>query len=438
MSPTTDDRFWTCFDNMLDSPALRWIGREPVGIALAAGTQCVRIEASNPIPLPMHIACVHFLEASGRVMPPGLTVTASSYWGGTEMSAASQREQFVVNPYGSGIHTALELAPSIELRFAPSSKPMVMVMFNRTDLWAWRNEWVRVVAEAVDGTHQVLFDAQSNAQAWLARLGQETLTNDPHASTQRIVSLGLIDALVRGDPDLPRKPAAVDALWNSRFERLHEAFLMAKDYRLQGELQTINRLAAMRQLEVAAHGVARTFRFLSYASKATLALRTAEVCAALQTLGLRACAGYGTALGLIRGGDLIAHDDDMDVHAIRRPPDAGTNLKEFVARECQWLNSALSEQGFRVENKRTHVQVRHEHDFDVFGIDVFPTLEIDGDLRSAVNHKGPVSRSGSFEIESALYGRVALPMPKDRETYCQGVYGHDWRTPIATYHHTWA
>ena len=431
------DPFWACFDRLLASPAARWIGHEPITLSLPAGTDRVRIAAANPIPLPMHIACVHFFGPQGRMLPQGMQVQASSWWDGSNLSAAEQTEQFLNKPFGSGIHTACEKAPWIELRMRALDKPALMAMFNRTDLWGWRNEWVRVVAHGKGLPQQVVFDAQAEARAWLALLARKAKGRDPCAVIHKRVALDLITALLLGDPALHEQEERVGMLWNPRFDALQDAFQTALDYRLHDALQKINRVAALRRLEVAAHGVARTFRFLSTASKEVLLQRTADVCDLLQTLGFRACAGYGTVLGLVRDGDLIAHDDDLDVHAIVPAPSPGVHVKDHIAWHCQALASALVERGLQVIDKGTHVKVRCEHDFDTFSIDVFPSVEADGDLRSAVNHKAPVGPSGRFAIGHTVHGRVALPMPQDGQAYCQGVYGVDWRTPIARYEHSW-
>jgi hypothetical protein len=431
------DNYWVGVSASLRGPHLRWIGREPLSFALPTGCTRVRLHADNPVPMPMHIAAAHFFDATGRCLPQGVQVLASSWWSDSVASVAEQCEAFLEKPYGCGIHTEAEQHPWIDIRMDALEQPLLMVLFNRSDLWAWRNEWLRIHVTLQDGTEHTLFDQRQGAQDWLASLRTEAMHGEPREVVRRLVALDLLQALVLGDPAIGKQPEAPNRLWNHRFESLVSAFEMAHDYRLGQELAVLNQVAALRRLEIGAHGVTRTFRFLSYAVKSALLQRTAELCQVLESLGYRSCLAYGTALGLIRDGDLIAHDDDLDVHAIAPSCPASSDLKSQLHLESAKLCGALRQRGWSAVNLKSHVQVRHEMDFNVFSIDVFPTFERDGDLVSPVNHKGPVSAGPAFEVVTASHGRARLPLPADREAYCRGVYGGDWRTPIAQYHHTW-
>lgn len=436
-TPATTDTFWGRFSATLDRPHLRWLGRDPVTLPVPAGCTGIRIQARNPIAMPLHIAGVQFFSERGREHPSGLEASASSWWSGSAATPAEQVRALLDRPYGCGIHTEAEAFPWIALQMQPLPAALLMVVFNRCDLWAWRNEWVSIHATLADGSEHCLFDHRQATCDWLAGLRADALRSSPYETVRQLVALELLQALALGDPALCDNPAATNHLWNHTFAGMAAAFAQAHDHRLGAEFIQLSKVAALRHLEVGSHGVSRTFRFLDFQTKAGLLARTLKLSRTLDTLGYRSCLAYGTVLGLVRDDDLIPHDDDVDLHAILPTPPAGDDLKAALRTASESLCKELREHGWTVVDLQSHVQVRHEADFNTFAIDVFPSFEQPGELLTCVNHKGPVGSSARFQIGERRFGRLRLPMPAEAELYCQGVYGRSWRTPISHYNHSW-
>lgn len=160
-----------------------------------------------------------------------------------------------------------------------------------------------------------------------------------------------------------------------------------------------------------------------------------------QAHGIWHCLAYGTLLGAVRDGDLIAWDYDFDLFV--RPADVPRILA---------LNEVALDEGYGFTWRTTpgsHLAIDTERvaEFDCWGIwihrhgrkvgDLFVhTLFDDGVLRRydprreiywAPHNSFPhyfVERLDSVEL-----GGVRFPAPRDAEKWLEGVYGADWRTP---------
>jgi hypothetical protein len=202
------------------------------------------------------------------------------------------------------------------------------------------------------------------------------------------------------------------------------------------EVSSINKIASLRELEFTSHGFLRPFRYWSYKNKTALANKTFIICELLTSFGYKMSIGYGTTLGLIRDGDFIEHDDDIDIHAIIKSSET-LPISSFIYEQNNIILKILLDNNINASKCNTHVKIEFFENYEKFNLDIFPTIEHNGDLKSAVVHKGRVASGDVFEIDYYLYGDISLPIPKEPQKYCEGVYGKDWKTPINIYEHKW-
>ena len=178
--------------------------------------------------------------------------------------------------------------------------------------------------------------------------------------------------------------------------------------------------------EWTSHGLARSFRYWSSAQKRTYLMYTNWVIEALSDEFL-VCYGYGAVLAAIRDGDLLPHDDDLDLIVLLKEGQF-PNYKAGFSRVFKKLENF----GFSIRGD----YVAHRHVCNErFFLDVFVGMEEDG---FASWHPGPrkvIPTDIVFPTISAEMHGVKFPIPNDSEAYLRNVYGDDWRTPLPGWSH---
>ncbi|WP_286928212.1 MULTISPECIES: hypothetical protein [Aeromicrobium] len=186
-----------------------------------------------------------------------------------------------------------------------------------------------------------------------------------------------------------------------------------------------------RSLEWTAHGPTRSFRFWSEREKVDYVRFTVSVAEALRELTPHVCFGYGAALAVVRDGDLIPHDDDLDLIVAFEPHEAAT-LPEAHARVEEFLGA----RGFAVKGDF----FGHRHVAPATGeksVDVFSALFESDRIAWYPGTRGALDRSTMFPTgEGELLG-VRCPLPADPVAYLETIYGPGWSTPDPGFKHTW-
>jgi hypothetical protein len=156
----------------------------------------------------------------------------------------------------------------------------------------------------------------------------------------------------------------------------------------------------------------------------------AEVAEALKSLTPNVCFGFGAALCVVREGDLIPHDDDLDL-IIGFDPHEAVNLPEALRR----IGEHLRPLGFTVTgNYSAHRQVRRGSGKHV---DVFAGL-FEGDTISWYpGTRGSLDRHMMFPTSEARLFGVPVPLPRNPLEYLERLYGPGWRSPDPNFRHTW-
>jgi hypothetical protein len=189
-------------------------------------------------------------------------------------------------------------------------------------------------------------------------------------------------------------------------------------------------LLAPRSLEWTVHGPQRCFRFWTPAEKVKYIEFAASVAWELKDLTPSVCFGFGAALAVVRDGEPIPHDDDLDIIIGFEPHEAGS-LPDGLRRVAEFLR----ERGFTVAgNFSAHRHVSkagHKH------VDVFVGL-FEGDVVSWYpGARGALTRQMMFPTSEASLLGVEVPLPRNPLVYLEKVYGEGWRRPDPGFKHTW-
>jgi len=184
---------------------------------------------------------------------------------------------------------------------------------------------------------------------------------------------------------------------------------------------------ARRQLEFTPHGLQRTFRFWSQQEKQRAMAITTEVLKSWQEAGIPCFHTFGTLLGLVREGDLLAHDDDIDAVAVV-PVAADETPEQAVAA----LEQQLQALGHRTAGAyRFHRHVEHRG----FWFDLFVATA----RGEVVTFWGTKIWSTTLDrllpLQTTELGGLPCVLPRHAEHVVEGIYGCGWRTP-RPYHYT--
>jgi hypothetical protein len=197
---------------------------------------------------------------------------------------------------------------------------------------------------------------------------------------------------------------------------------------LDALMARVNQLwLAPRQLEFTRHGLQRTFRFWSQQEKQRAMAITTEALQRWHAAGIPCFHTFGTLLGLVREGNLLNHDDDIDAVAVV-PVAADETPEQALAALEQRLNAL----GHRTAGAyRFHRHVEHRG----FWFDLF-VATTGGE---AVTFWGTKIWTTTLEqllpVQSADLEGLSCVLPRDAEHVVEGIYGSGWRTP-RPYHYT--
>jgi hypothetical protein len=137
--------------------------------------------------------------------------------------------------------------------------------------------------------------------------------------------------------------------------------------------------------------------------------------------------GFGSVLGFVREGELIAHDDDMDLLvAFREEPDCCFKDAKMALRRH------LVSDGFDVQNADypTHLKV--------CCVDVFVGFIEDNEVVSWFpSARGGLFLSDVFPVTTKTVFDVPCRIPGNPERYLEVTYGKDWRNPDLDFGHPW-
>jgi hypothetical protein len=143
---------------------------------------------------------------------------------------------------------------------------------------------------------------------------------------------------------------------------------------------------------------------------------------ALSDAGATAWVTYGTLLGLVREGRLLAHDTDIDLAVM-----AGSGGRRIIdAMVRRGLTHMLEERRGGALNKLKFVRGRVVIDLWF----VFDEGEVWADYCALMRRSVLRSTHLPVTIEHRELGGMRVPVPRDAEAYLEHLYGRGWRTPV--------
>lgn len=137
---------------------------------------------------------------------------------------------------------------------------------------------------------------------------------------------------------------------------------------------------------------------------------------------------YGTLLGAIRGGEVIAHDDDFDTAYVSRHRHG-----EETADEAVDVALALIDAGLIVDAKDRVLHIHDPEDPD-YRIDIFHTFADEHDQMRfpwGIAGRGALPRSAMTAVRELDFEGSTVLAPVEAERVLAHLYGEDWREPKA-------
>lgn len=250
------------------------------------------------------------------------------------------------------------------------------------------------------------------ARQWLGELS----ARGPDAALQRAIDIALLrlSAAFTDDPDdLHARLAQVEA---DHFAGDKPGFKQ-----LYAEL-----LGWAYPLSLGNHGMHQR---LGTRDAAEVLRQIAEVVDAIARLGWPVFVNSGTLLGLVRGGALLPHDDDVDL-ALILPVRSAAEMRD----RREEFTRALSSAGLTVAERPAHWKIMR------LGIpfDVFPGWVDDGGQLHVYPYcNGQVAASEVLPCSPRAFGDALLMCPSAPERLLEVNYGPGWRQPDPTFKFDW-
>lgn len=392
-------------------PDLEYVG--PGGVlevdAVLHGVERIRIEGAEGRHVQLQSLRVE--GPDGRPVDP-VGVAVSGWYGDYGDRFELARMADFDNPSGTTVHTTAEPAPWCEVTLPRRSEVHRIRMRNVAGQTAVRARGMRVLAE-VAGTSMVVYD-HAERVAELA------------TALRRRAGVGCSAVLRELVPIVAQTFAGDYAEARKAFEALELTDEASRAFR--GAMTAS--LLTDRRLEWTVHGPQRCFRFWSQKEKTAYTRSAAEVAQELADLTPNVCFGFGAALCVVRDGDFIPHDDDLDIIIGFEPHEAET-LGEGLRR----VEEHLRPRGFTVSgNFSAH---RHVRRGSAKHVDVFVGL-FEGDTISWYpGNRGALTREMMFPPSAGTLHGVEVPLPRNPLLYLERLYGPSWRNPDPNFRHTW-
>jgi hypothetical protein len=322
-------------------------------------------------------------------------------------------------PSGPAVHTGEDEPSWLELSFAHPLDISAIRLRNVSGLSSVQARGIRVLAGAADNDLTVVYDGTERA----AELDRElaTLASPEHyggeAGDLIQALLPVISNTLRGDYRAGRIALEKVTLLSEETARLYKL--------------AINEMVLReRSREWTVHGAKRSFRFWSEQEKLDYVELAVTIAAELKQLTPHTCFGFGATLAVVRDGDLIPHDDDLDLIVGFEPAEAA-NLPQGLRR----IERFLRQRGYTVSGAHAaHRQVRVAAGPPV---DVFVGL-FEGDTISWYpGTRGSLNRQLMYPTSTGQLLGIECPLPHDPPGYLERVYGPDWQQPNPDFAHSW-
>ncbi|WP_207540462.1 LicD family protein [Sabulicella rubraurantiaca] len=299
-----------------------------------------------------------------------------------------------------------EEKPCLTLEFEPATLTRILID-NRPE-WHQDRAWsLRIEVRAQGGRWRTIWRHASRAAAF-ARAARSAVPEGLPPQAARLALRATLQAM------------ALDPALRVTLDRLvqHRSDLVAPLKEALNET-----ILLPRRREATSHGILRTFRFWQPEEKAAAILGLNKVRAALERKGIPACLAYGALLGFVREGDLIPHDDDVDLIAL------------LPTLDLAQIQEALEGSGFICQVASPyHVGVWHPQDPYV-SCDVFVAVQKDEQVRLTPARDPLVPLSALLPFGRVSFLGTLVEIPADPFRMLEAFYGPSWRVPDRGFAH---
>ncbi len=380
----------------------------------------------------LHLHSVEIISSSGDDLTTGATLWASSSWKSSDERIAGD---LLFNPKGShrkAFHTDRDDGPWVELVLPRLVVADQITLRNADEKTADRARNIKVSIHHI-GSHSLTVYDGAEREKQVADLATGIIENTPDLTCNDRKLIELVRDLV----------ACRYTTAKAQLKSIAESESLS-----HADIRTCvsDLLLSRRQLEWTSHGVRRSFRFWTYKEKVRYISAAKKIVNDLQFLSPVACFGFGSALAVARDGELIPHDDDIDLILGLESHQAGT-----LPEGLELVRRHLTELGYRVRGdfiSHFWVTKGSEYKIDVF-VGVFEGDQIawyPGKRASArADVLMPVSsgrllgthRDDLLPLSTGRLLGIDCPLPRNPQIYLETVYGPSWRTPDAGFKHAW-
>jgi hypothetical protein len=320
-------------------------------------------------------------------------------------------------PSGTVIHTQADPAGAwLDISLAHPIEASEIALRNVSTSLSTRARGIRILTGGPDQDLTVVYDSAARQQELEATFDRLlAVRTDLDAESRLLV------------PVLAKTIAADYAIARTTFDKTEE---LSTERRKAFRDLVSDELLVSRSLQWTIHGPQRCFRFWTPAQKKNYADYAARVVEDLRDLTTQVCFGFGSALAVVRDGDLIPHDDDLDVIIAFEPWEAAS-----LPAANRLVEEHLRARGYTVSGNFT--AHRHVAKPPAKKVDVFAGL-FEGDVIAWYPGKrGSLTRSMMFPTsEGTLFG-VPVRLPRNPLLYLEQVYGKTWRVPDSGFTHRW-
>ena len=217
-----------------------------------------------------------------------------------------------------------------------------------------------------------------------------------------------------------------------------EANALVQAYKAQGNeemanylISKVNKLVSDRGVALGPHGFTQTFSLMPESKKNDIARELSQMFNLLKDdFGVEPFVSSGTLLGIVRDGDYIPHDDDLDVCYVGQAQ-SEKEVVEERRRLCEFLNS----KGYRA----TPSNVAHVWCKTPGGValDIF-TGFIENDCVS-MNPlpRNQLKKEAVLPLKQQSFRGHQLYLPNSPDEVLSLNYGPNWRTPDKSWKFSW-
>ncbi|MEO5377117.1 MAG: LicD family protein [Magnetococcus sp. DMHC-6] len=153
----------------------------------------------------------------------------------------------------------------------------------------------------------------------------------------------------------------------------------------------------------------------------------------LATFGYECFINSGTLLGAVRDGQLIAHDEDVDLAVVLKSQRLEEIVAEWIALKNKLKGMKLLDMKFETK-KATHIKIGQAGGVSV---DLFPAWIIQDRVFIYPHTSGDIDIGTLLPLKSIKMCDIPLPIPQRPEAILEINYGCEWRVPDVAFKFNW-